>query len=82
MGHVLGRVYSNDGSSLIVDPKPNPKEYENEEFLFRDINHIIFREGLDSWDIGIFGYEDINRLKNENIEALLKRYEHNLRVGF
>lgn len=77
-GHVFGRVFDGD-KSVIVDPKSKPKIVDNEVGIFP---YIIFREGLDSWDIGIRGYDDMHRLKNENIETLLVRYEQNLRANF
>lgn len=82
MGHVLGRVYFEDGHSIIVDPTSNPKIYCDEESLFWDKKYIIVGEGLDSWDIGIHWYDDMYRLKHENMKKILERYGKNLRNIF
>lgn len=73
-GHVFCRVFDGE-RSVIVNPSPEPTIVDNEVEIFK---YVIFREGLDSWDIGIRGYEDMHKLKAENIEALLARYEQNL----
>lgn len=77
-GHVFGRVF--DGKkSRFVNPKPYPTISDTEVEIFP---YVIFREGLDSWDIGIRGYDDMCRLKDQNMESLLARYEQNLRGEF
>ncbi len=76
MGHVFGRVYFNDGSSVIVDPTTHPKIVNSEVEIFP---YVIFKEGLDSWDIGIHRYKDMKRLTDENMGELLARYEQNLK---
>jgi hypothetical protein len=77
-GHVFGRVF--DGKkSMLVNPNPNPIISDTEVEIFP---YVIFREGLDSWDIGIRGYDDMHRLKDQNMESLLVRYEQNLRGEF
>lgn len=71
-GHVFCRVFDED-KSMIVNPTQTPKIVYREIEIFP---YVIFREGLDSWDVGIKGYDDMHRLKEENIESLLRRYEN------
>lgn len=77
-GHVFGRVFGED-EIIFVNPRPNPIIDNQEIDIFP---YIIFKEGLDSWDIGIHSYEDMDRLKGDNIEILLARYEQNLKNLF
>ena len=77
-GHVFGRVFDGD-KSMIVNPNPNPTIVDTEVEIFP---YIIFREGLDSWDIGIHDYKDMHELKARNMEELLVRYEKNLKVNY
>ena len=77
-GHVFGRVFDGD-KSVVVNPNPKPTIVDTEVQIFP---YVIFREGLDSWDIGIRGYEDMHRLKAENLDTLLTRYEQNLKTVF
>lgn len=76
--HSFGRVFYND-KSLIVDPMEEPIIVEQEKEI---LPYTIFREGLDSWDIGIYKEEDLHRLRRENLSPLLERYENNLRTVF
>jgi hypothetical protein len=80
--HSLGRVFLEDDSSYIVDPKANPIIYKDEFELFDLSKYIIFKEGLDSWYIGITDYSSLNLLKNDNLSSLLNKYEDNLKVVF
>ena len=58
---------------MYIDPKSNEKRVvETEEELFP---LIVYKEGLDSWDIGIKSYEDMHRVKKENIKELMERYK-------
>lgn len=76
-GHVFARVFDKD-KSIIVDPRAKPVIANKEEDIFP---YVIFREWLDSWDVG-HDYEDMHRLKKENIANLLERYEFNLKKDF
>jgi hypothetical protein len=78
-GHIFGRVFYDGDKSLLVNPQPNPIIAANEADI---LPYIIFREGLDSKDIGISSYEDMYRLKEENKETLLAHYEKNLKEIF
>ena len=69
-GHVFGRVFGKDRSAL-VDPEEISYHKQESDIFPR----IIFREGLDSWDIGIYSYDDMHRLREENLKTLLERYE-------
>ncbi|MBS3083424.1 hypothetical protein J4423_01325 [Candidatus Pacearchaeota archaeon] len=73
--HAFGRVFF-DGKSVIVNPEFKPIIFDSEVKIFP---YIIFREGLDSWDIGIRGYEDIHRLRRENLIKLEKKRNHVIR---
>lgn len=75
--HVLGRVFLDD-CSVLVNPGLN-KIYYDEADIFP---YIIFREGLDCWDVGIHSYDDIDRLRSENLAELLDIYEVNLNGRF
>lgn len=77
-GHVFGRVYHSQGS-FIVDPREKPEILSDETDV---LPYVIFREGLDSWDIGIQGYEDMHSLRKENLDSLLQRYQINLSIVF
>jgi hypothetical protein len=76
--HVYSRVFygGNPENSLIIDTF-----YSNQSSLltFKDeiaiLPNIIFREGLDSWDIGIHSLSDVHRLKEENLPELIDKYE-------
>ena len=70
-GHVFSRVFDK-GGSFIVNPGPNPIISKGESDIFP---YIVFREGLDSWDIGIHSYDDMHRLKDEHINELIEKYK-------
>jgi len=71
-GHVVCKIQAGE-KWYYIDPQNNEKRMvETEEELFP---LILFREGLDSWDIGIRSYEDMHRLKRENIKKLMERYK-------
>jgi len=71
-GHVIGKIQAGD-KWYYIDPKNNQKRVmETEEELFP---YVIYREGLDSWDIGIKSYDDMHSAKKEDIKELLERYK-------
>ncbi|MEM5814213.1 MAG: hypothetical protein QXD77_00130 [Candidatus Aenigmatarchaeota archaeon] len=70
-GHVFGRVFASRGSFL-VDPLKEPHVYESENEIF---TYVIAAEGLDSWDIGIRGYDDLHTFRKENLPALMAKYK-------
>lgn len=72
-GHVFGRAFY-DGGSVIVNPGIIPNFYTSEENLFRDRRYVLFNEGLDSWDVGIKGYDSMINLRNKNLKKLRKKH--------
>ena len=71
-GHVVGKIQAGD-KWYYIDPQNNEKRViKTEEDLFP---LIVFKEGLDSWDVGIKGFDDMHRLKLENIDMLMIRYK-------
>lgn len=77
-GHVFGRVFFND-KPVLVNPQGTPVIVDEE---FEILPYVIFREGLDNEDIEVSSYDDMYRLKDENLGFLLERYERNLRALF
>lgn len=77
MSHALAKVYRDDGSPILVDPG-NLREYRDEVDLFQKKGYVVFREGLDSWDLGIYGLDDLKRVRDSHREELLVRRERNL----
>lgn len=69
-GHVFGRVFY-DGKSDLINPKLVLDVANSELEIFP---YLILKEGLDSWDIGIEGYDDLHRLKAEHLEELIARH--------
>lgn len=70
--HSIGKVFS-EGKWYYVDPgAPERKITENREDLFP---LIVYSEGLDSWDLGIRGYEDLHTAKQNNLRSLLEEYK-------
>ena len=75
-GHVVGKIQAGD-KWYYIDPQNNERRVsKTEEDLFP---LIIFKEGLDSWDIGIRGYDDIHKLRLENIDMLIDKYKEIVR---
>jgi len=71
-GHVIGRIQAGE-KWYYIDPKNNDKRViETEEDLFP---LIVYKEGLDSWDIGIRGYEDMHIAKRDNVVELMEKYK-------
>ncbi|MAG78205.1 hypothetical protein CL616_02445 [archaeon] len=78
-GHVLGRVILSD-NSVLVDPGKKsdcgvPEYYSDEIDLFGKKGYVVFREGFDSWDVGIRGYRDMHRLRDANLRMLSKKVD-------
>ncbi|KKQ75506.1 MAG: hypothetical protein US96_C0010G0022 [Candidatus Woesebacteria bacterium GW2011_GWB1_38_5b] len=71
-GHVLAKV--NAGSKwYYIDPENNARRVLNSKKELYPL--IVFKEGLDSWDIEIRSYNDMHKLKAENIKSLLTDYK-------
>lgn len=68
--HAFVRVFTED-SSVLVDPS-GPKIAHSEKKI---LPYVIFKEGLDSWDIGIRDYEDLHQFKDECKDELLCKLE-------
>ncbi len=60
--------------TFIIDPA-NINFYKSEQDMFNKTKHIIFKEGLDSWDIGIRTYDDLLKARDDNIDRLLDRFK-------
>lgn len=71
-GHVLGKVKAGN-KWYYIDPENNQKRISKTEYELFPL--IIFKEGLDSWDVGIKSYGDMHKLKKQNIKTLVKKYK-------
>ncbi len=71
-GHVMGKIQLGD-KWYYIDPKNNQRRVvKTEQELFP---LVVYREGLDSWDIGIKGYDDMHKAKRENTAELMEKYK-------
>ncbi|OGM75109.1 hypothetical protein A2382_03310 [Candidatus Woesebacteria bacterium RIFOXYB1_FULL_38_16] len=78
-GHVVGKIFSK-GKWYFVDPQNNKQRIsKNKTDLFP---LIIYKEGLDSWDIKIKGYEDMHKAKKENLNELIKEYKRVIKNNY
>lgn len=76
-GHVVAKIQAGD-MWYYIDPQNNQKRVsESLEELFP---LILYREGLDSWDIGIKSYDDMHKAKEKNLEELMNRYKDMLKI--
>lgn len=73
--HVLSRVFPKQGIPLIVDPLPNPRIYAKEYELFVDQKLVIGAQGLDSWDVGVRTFEDLDTVLYRNRAQIWKHFE-------
>jgi hypothetical protein len=79
-GHICARIFDGD-KSYIGDPT-SVEVYSSEEEMFSKKMYVIFKEGLDSWDIGLRTPEDVkNIISNPPLELVLK-YQRLLKQDF
>ncbi len=78
-GHVVVKIEAGD-KWFYIDPQNNQRRVtETLEELFP---YILYKAGLDSWDIDIRGYEDIHKAKLDHLEELMNRYKDLLKINY
>lgn len=76
-GHVVVKIHAGD-KWYYIDPQNNQKRVSATlEELFP---LILYKEGLDSWDIGIRCYDDMHKAKEEHLDELMNRYKEMLKI--
>jgi len=75
-GHVVVKIQAGE-KWYYIDPQNNQKRVsETLEELFP---LVFYKEGLDSWDIGIRSYSDMHKARQESLEELMERYKDMLK---
>jgi hypothetical protein len=70
--HSLVKVFD-EGKSIIVDPEM-VVYYNDEKDLFNQKGYVVYKEGLDSWSIGIKSENDIITARDENKGRLIETW--------
>lgn len=66
--HAFVKIYDAN-SYAYVDPT-HKKIYASEKDLFP---YIVYKEGLDSWDVGIRGFEDLFKARSQSLSSLQEK---------